>query len=205
MHATKNKPNKTWGINAINSTPGQSQASNIAAINNPTPTANSGRGGFNSGRGGFNSGRGGSNSGRGGFNSGRGGSNSGRGGFNSGRGGLNSNAARPPAQQQPKQQQTTPKTTPVVNQTQGTSSQWLCADCGGTTYHKLDTCPSFQKKNVNERSKIVKLMNLCMLCLGRGHIGANCRSQSQCGTCSGRHNTLLHQNRPQQSATKGQS
>ena len=148
------------------------------------PPHNSGRGGGNFGHGGL---------GRGTFGFNRGGSNNPRvtrGSFHPGQGTFNQrgNQLTKPlnAQGVPPQQSSGPG---VAGEE---ANLWTCLCCNGTSYHKLQICPTFNEKSVNERISIVKAFSLCMLCLCKGHFSPECKSPSRCDTCNGRHHTLTH-------------
>lgn len=67
------------------------------------------------------------------------------------------------------------------------SSCPICSDS-----HGLRECQIFLKMSVNERILEIKKKRLCIKCFKTFH-GRNCRV-SNCKTCNGYHNTLLHKN-----------
>lgn len=67
------------------------------------------------------------------------------------------------------------------------SSCPICSDS-----HSLQECQVFLKMPVNEKILEVKKKRLCIKCFKAFH-GRNCRV-SNCKTCNGYHNTLLHKN-----------
>ncbi|XP_036320453.1 uncharacterized protein LOC118734966 [Rhagoletis pomonella] len=65
-----------------------------------------------------------------------------------------------------------------------------CTFCNGIE-HFISTCPLFLNLSPSLRFKEAKRLQLCINCLRKGHIVKNCKS-SNCKSCSGKHNTLLH-------------
>jgi hypothetical protein len=65
-----------------------------------------------------------------------------------------------------------------------------CAKCGGT--HKIPNCNAFLALSLENRVAAVNELRLCGKCLVVGHLAKNCNSKASCGTCGGRHHTLLH-------------
>ena len=64
---------------------------------------------------------------------------------------------------------------------------WFCKE-----KHFIDECQNLSKLQYEERTKIIKEMELCFSCLRKGHFSKNCRSRKQCETCQGTHPTILH-------------
>ena len=67
-----------------------------------------------------------------------------------------------------------------------------CVACG--EHHRVDVCPMFLEKNVNERAEFVMASGICFYCLKPGHRARHCRIAKQCGIdgCRMRHHSLLH-------------
>ena len=70
-----------------------------------------------------------------------------------------------------------------------------CKLCGGQ--HRLESCPPFLEKDVNERVEFVMTSGKCFYCLKGGHKARNCKIAKQCGigNCRMRHHQLLHGSR----------
>ena len=184
-----------FDVCALNSSSGPNasvrgnRGSSMALVGSMIPTRNvMKKAPYNPGRGAFTPAFGGLGCGSFGFN--RGGNNAPmRGGFHPSRGAFT-----------PSNQPTRPPTTQGVPPRQPSglgavskgANLWACLCCKGTSYHKLQICPTFNKKSVNERISIVKASSLCMLCLCKGHFSPECKSPSRCDTCNGRHHTLTH-------------
>lgn len=77
-----------------------------------------------------------------------------------------------------------------VTQSYVTSGDSSCVMYSGN--HGLQDCQVFLKMSVKDRASEVKKKRLCIKCF-RGFHGQNCKS-SNCKTCKGNHNTLLHRN-----------
>ena len=71
----------------------------------------------------------------------------------------------------------------------------LCHD-----YHPLFACSSFGDLTVQQRKEHVKTINLCWNCLGAGHKTSNCRCQTICRHCDGKHHSMIHQDRAESPA-----
>lgn len=69
------------------------------------------------------------------------------------------------------------------------SSRNQCPYCKET--HYVNQCPQFLALDVPSRINFVTRYKHCFNCLGSIHILPNCRS-SNCRTCKGKHQTLLH-------------
>ncbi len=69
-----------------------------------------------------------------------------------------------------------------------------CSGCNSTHQHRLRDCRKFKDLPVEKRAKIVKDSNLCLHCLGSGHIGKDCTKPERCSKpeCDGTHHSLLH-------------
>ncbi|XP_043474287.1 uncharacterized protein LOC122506260 [Leptopilina heterotoma] len=65
-----------------------------------------------------------------------------------------------------------------------------CFHCKGS--HFINACSSFLKLPVKSRIDEARKLHLCLNCLKKRHNTRECRSQSTCGKCSKRHNTVLH-------------
>lgn len=63
---------------------------------------------------------------------------------------------------------------------------FLCAN-----EHSISKCQQFLKKEVKERSEIIKEKKLCVNCLGP-HKFEECKSKFTCGICKKKHHSLLH-------------
>ncbi|XP_043209234.1 uncharacterized protein LOC122374503 [Amphibalanus amphitrite] len=76
----------------------------------------------------------------------------------------------------------------------GTSGS-SCTSCGG--HHRVDSCPRFMEKDVNQRIEFVITSGVCFYCLKEGHRARHCRIAKQCGIdgCRMRHHHLLHGSR----------
>lgn len=63
--------------------------------------------------------------------------------------------------------------------------------------HDVRDCPSFRKKNVDDRAKLIAQSKSCFFCLKPGHRVNNCRFAKPCGVdaCRMRHHRLLHGSR----------
>ncbi|XP_003725647.1 uncharacterized protein LOC100889672 [Strongylocentrotus purpuratus] len=67
----------------------------------------------------------------------------------------------------------------------------LCADMS----HRLEKCPQFRAKTLEERKEFIQESRLCFGCLRKGHFSKDCTRRHKCDTCSKRHPTLLHEYR----------
>ncbi|XP_029163718.1 uncharacterized protein LOC114936567 [Nylanderia fulva] len=81
-----------------------------------------------------------------------------------------------------------PSHTKNVTQAYVTSSDSSCVLCSGN--HRLRECQAFLKMPVRDRISETKKKRLCIKCL-REFYGRSCKA-SNCKTCKGYHNTLLH-------------
>ena len=61
--------------------------------------------------------------------------------------------------------------------------------------HSISQCDRYKQLGTREGKTVVRKLKLCMNCLGR-HFVADCLSKFSCRTCSGRHHTSLHFDRP---------
>ena len=68
-----------------------------------------------------------------------------------------------------------------------------CLFCEGK--HQLEACKKFENKKPEEKSKYVKEKGLCFACLQHGHRSRFCKERKTCEKCSGRHPTVLHEER----------
>ena len=76
---------------------------------------------------------------------------------------------------------------------------WECKSCGGTSFHAILDCPSFQKADVDGRFDIMKIHGCCWICLEPEHRAIDCNKiELRCTMCGGPHNDMLH--RPKQNA-----
>ena len=73
--------------------------------------------------------------------------------------------------------------------------KWDCKLCAPEK-HPLYFCEKFKAMDVKARRDKVRELKSCFNCFIPGHRNTECRSQSNCRICSGRHNTLLHQEAP---------
>lgn len=69
--------------------------------------------------------------------------------------------------------------------------------------HALYRCDEFAKLSTNSRISKAKLLGVCLNCLSKGHFIDKCTSKFKCRKCKGKHNTLLHEDKPQ-TKSKGQ-
>ncbi|XP_043286901.1 uncharacterized protein [Venturia canescens] len=70
-----------------------------------------------------------------------------------------------------------------------TTQQQNCPVCNNA--HGIFKCPDFLQMSVSDRIQESKKKKICLNCLGKGHFTANCQS-SGCKKCQKKHNTLLH-------------
>ena len=74
-----------------------------------------------------------------------------------------------------------------------------------TERHPLYSCTKFQSLPHDKKIATVKVNNICMNCLRKGHFLAECKSLHRCRKCQNPHHTLLHieqhKDRPPQSTT----
>lgn len=68
-----------------------------------------------------------------------------------------------------------------------------CFECNESG-HKLYSCPKYNDFRVNERKNQLRNGRLCCNCLAQGHSSSDCRSQSRCKHCKGKHHTSIHDN-----------
>ena len=63
--------------------------------------------------------------------------------------------------------------------------------------HPVYTCEAFKALSSKERYNSVRENNLCLRCLGQGHIARDCKMKFLCDVdkCGRRHNRLLHPDR----------
>ena len=66
----------------------------------------------------------------------------------------------------------------------------FCPFCRGR--HEVSACQELGKKSVDERVKMVAEKRLCFHCFQANHIARNCTDKPSCGTCGGKHATLMH-------------
>ena len=74
--------------------------------------------------------------------------------------------------------------------------KWDCKICGAPEKHPLYFCDKFKAMDIKTRRDKVRELKCCFNCFVPGHRNTDCRSQSSCRICSGRHNTMLHQEAP---------
>ena len=67
----------------------------------------------------------------------------------------------------------------------------LCPLCK-TERHHLYSCSKFRSLPHETKLATVKVNNLCMNCLSKGHFLAECKSPHRCKKCHNPHHTLLH-------------
>ncbi|XP_055307758.1 uncharacterized protein LOC129571911, partial [Sitodiplosis mosellana] len=65
-----------------------------------------------------------------------------------------------------------------------------CPVCNGT--HVVRRCPTFIAKDCFERKALADRLKLCLNCLSRQHLIAQCGSAKNCLQCGLRHHTMLH-------------
>ena len=63
--------------------------------------------------------------------------------------------------------------------------------------HPTEACGKLQHKTAEEKTNFVREKGLCFGCLQHGHRSRHCRERRTCGKCSGRHPTVLHEERTQ--------
>ncbi|VVC31117.1 Hypothetical protein CINCED_3A009555 [Cinara cedri] len=73
-----------------------------------------------------------------------------------------------------------------------------CACCSNK--HKLYSCTKFKDLSVGDRIALVRRARLCFNCLHALHRSDQCKSKFNCYVCKGRHNTLLHYERQDESS-----
>ena len=79
---------------------------------------------------------------------------------------------------------------------QGQGNGWVakprapCVKCNGE--HGIWKCDQFGDQTVDQRIKTVKELELCLNCLSKDHIAADCPSKHRCKTCNKLHHSLLH-------------
>jgi len=66
-----------------------------------------------------------------------------------------------------------------------------CIKCDSTDYN-LGPCPSFVALPHEKRHAWVRQAALCLNCLQKAHIAADCPSKFHCRTCRGLHHSSLH-------------
>ena len=64
-----------------------------------------------------------------------------------------------------------------------------------TEKHPLYSCQKFRSLPHEEKISTIKVNNMCMNCLGKGHYIADCKSLHRCRKCQNPHHTLLHTDR----------
>lgn len=84
---------------------------------------------------------------------------------------------------------------PVLRTTFSTQfSMEKCPICHGE--HELSECSSFSALDVHSRWEFVTKRKICYLCLCRGHLVRECKSEQGCEDgCDKRHHKLLHEDR----------
>ena len=81
----------------------------------------------------------------------------------------------------------------LAGSVQPTEAATLCLFCEGR--HQLEACRKLESKTPEEKSKFVKEKGLCFACLQHGHRSRFCKDRKTCKKCSGRHPTMLHEDR----------
>jgi hypothetical protein len=76
-----------------------------------------------------------------------------------------------------------------------------CAACKADN-HPLYSCPKFRSMPQDKKAQIVKVNNVCMNCLCKGHFANDCKSIHRCKKCQGPHHTLLHVDQQYHAITK---
>ncbi|KAL0860019.1 hypothetical protein ABMA27_010334 [Loxostege sticticalis] len=69
--------------------------------------------------------------------------------------------------------------------------------------HKLHQCPSFKLAEPLKRKEFVDANKLCNICLNN-HSDKKCLFTFKCSVCKGKHNSLLHEDAPQQNVIASQ-
>lgn len=80
-----------------------------------------------------------------------------------------------------------------------------CMICGGS--HLIYYCKKFLSMSPADRYQHITKLKACVNCLRSGHFANQCRS-GHCNICKGKHNSLLHSDRPKdpvQSVEEGQT
>ena len=65
--------------------------------------------------------------------------------------------------------------------------------------HPLYACPRFKSLSHDRKLSTVKVHNVCINCLMKGHFAASCKSLHRCRKCQKPHHTLLHTEAQQRS------
>lgn len=74
--------------------------------------------------------------------------------------------------------------------------------CGCKTSHNsMIECELFKKVPTVKRREMAKKANCCVNCLKVGHWQLNCNSSARCRVCRKQHNTMLHEDEPNQYQT----
>lgn len=68
------------------------------------------------------------------------------------------------------------------------SSSYKCSYCSDS--HKIAECRKFATLTFSEKQELIRKRGLCLKCLVRGHIAANC--ESSCEICAGNHHKAIH-------------
>jgi len=71
-----------------------------------------------------------------------------------------------------------------------TKQAFSCCICG--ELHREMDCPELMNSIMGVRQKLVMKYGLCFGCLERGHKKKNCKHETICQKCDGKHNTLFH-------------
>ena len=104
-------------------------------------------------------------------------------------GSASSSRTASPAQDPAPAAETSPK---MVESTQPMSAGWRCWVCKGTIYHRVDQCAVFTSMSVDERCDLVRKLELCNICLTKGHMARDCNRTWKCRECQGKHHTTIH-------------
>jgi len=83
----------------------------------------------------------------------------------------------------------------------GTSTTMSCSYCHQP--HASNSCPTVT--DTAERKRILKTSGRCFVCLRKYHMGRDCRSNSRCTKCNGRHHVSIYTGGSSQSTTRNQS
>lgn len=81
------------------------------------------------------------------------------------------------------------------------SHRYYCVYCKYTN-HNIYKCVRFIRLTISDRKSFASSNKLCFNCLGDAHLVAQCKAK-RCGECSGRHHTLLHDNKLVKSQMEG--
>lgn len=72
------------------------------------------------------------------------------------------------------------------------SAQDVVCNCCSKSGHTISTCQRFIVLPLDQRTEQAKQQKLCLNCLSKGHVCAQCTSKYSCRFCKQRHHSLLH-------------